>query len=100
MKKILLATFLIAAFATHAQDTVHHYLMISGLNGSIVVVSSASEPRVVAIPHVSKDEEKAKVRYEQCYYGTVFGLIQEYEAQGWSLFQIDEDRWNMRKPKQ
>jgi hypothetical protein len=101
MKRILILLLLGLPLAMKGQPVVHDYLVIKiSTVATVMVVSTNAGPREIPAPDREKGEASMVVRNEQAYHEVIAGLIQEYEALGWTLFEVDDGRWVMRKPKQ
>jgi hypothetical protein len=103
MKRILLVTiFLISACWASAQGKTFDYVWIQGIPGvHVAVISTVAETRTVEIP-----VKNGGGLWNNAVQTSMI-VVQEYEQQGWELFQIlaptdnsDVGAWVMRRPKQ
>ena len=101
MRHILIALLLFVAIVMEGQGVIHDYLIIKITPyGSIMISSTDGELRDLPLPKGEKSDVSLSVRVDHVLYAVVFEEIQKHEAQGWTLFDLDENRWIMRKPKE
>jgi len=91
---------LLATVEAMAQNVVHDYLYIKGYDLKFVsVTSTAFEKRLVPLPKGKLKDVPDRTT------DTILSLVQEYEALGWELVEIKQERispsgvYIMRKPK-
>jgi|GEM_PF-3211378 len=97
---VLLLTMSSTLYGQEIQQFDYLWIQLHGLDDNVVVVSSNGPPEVVA-PVVTDESKEMKLSTASVMKRakTYLKVIEEKEAQGWSLFQIDDGVWIMRRPR-
>lgn len=97
---VLLLTMSSTLYGQEIQQYDYLWIQLHGLDDNVVVVSSNGPPEVVA-PVVSDEAKDLKMSTASVMKRakTYLKVVEEKEALGWILFQIDDGVWIMRRPR-